>query len=947
MHEVTVKARATFRHEVTASSPGLSLVWQFRTMRKNISFGLFFRKASSPPGTPRRSNTERQVKRSLSNSFLPTRNRTVSSAEPPSPTSNPAPIPKPAPTPDLADLTELLPITHYDSAKGLIRGEFAIVEPGVYILVFDNSFSVNTSKKLAYDVQIADPASVSLFASPSILGGLSPVISDDATGGASPKLVEGWILKKGNRKLQGYLKRWMVIDQDGNLSYFKEKGGAPRAVVSLQCAAIRLDHENLLIDIDSGSTILHMKAQTISDFQMWVSTLQSHAGLGSTSKLPPMTHRQVTRVGSGFSVDSSVNYGEVDGGVVRDAGVGIAELEELQKRVEESLLAVLEVSKSLSELDPTADPSALSTTLTKSILASQTAFSLYTQQTHTSTQHLTQLLSSSETAFASCLADNNRTRLLNGLSPVPESAFRGVRGVQMDVESMSMNSSRIEFFDAAEFESVGSEACDLEEEDEEDEVEVVWHKGGGESSGRESEGVVNIEEDDEDSEDMVTAKLAPIVTIALEPEESESTPVAAAVESLEVESAADSTPRNSQLHHDPGMSTKLDATTPPPYTLPIITRRKTLPAPPVSMETINIFSLLRTNVGKDLSTIAMPIALNEPLNLLQKLTEELEYATLLETAGRTTDPITRIILVAAFAVSGYASTVNRVARKPFNPLLGETYECDREADRGFRFVSEKVSHHPPVMACHARHKDGVYEFYQDNLVKSKFWGKSMELCPSGTVNVTLPLQKDHLQWSKVTTCMRNLFAGNRYLEHYGPLKVTSRTTGFSVSLQFKEAGYFSTAKNEVSGSVLDPQGREVACLTGTWDQQIYRHHPSNPNQLEVVWRADPQPLHQAQMYGFSSLAVELNEITPDLVGKLPVTDTRLRGDQRMYEDGRAEEAEVEKARLEQKQRETRKRREVAGEVWTPRWFEFVDGEWRFKGGYWESRGQFGEEEGIF
>ena len=47
------------------------------------------------------------------------------------------------------------------------------------------------------------------------------------------------------------------------------------------------------------------------------------------------------------------------------------------------------------------------------------------------------------------------------------------------------------------------------------------------------------------------------------------------------------------------------------------------------------------------------------------------------------------VLVAAFAISSYASTVTRCAHKPFNPLLGETYECIRE-DRGWRFISEQV-----------------------------------------------------------------------------------------------------------------------------------------------------------------------------------------------------------------------------------------------------------------
>lgn len=45
--------------------------------------------------------------------------------------------------------------------------------------------------------------------------------------------------------------------------------------------------------------------------------------------------------------------------------------------------------------------------------------------------------------------------------------------------------------------------------------------------------------------------------------------------------------------------------------------------------------------------------------------------------------------MAAFAVSGYSSTEGRIC-KPFNPLLGETYEADYP-DKGLRFFSEKVS----------------------------------------------------------------------------------------------------------------------------------------------------------------------------------------------------------------------------------------------------------------
>lgn len=46
-------------------------------------------------------------------------------------------------------------------------------------------------------------------------------------------------------------------------------------------------------------------------------------------------------------------------------------------------------------------------------------------------------------------------------------------------------------------------------------------------------------------------------------------------------------------------------------------------------------------------------------------------------------------IMAAFVISGYSSTYYRAGSKPFNPLLGETYECIRE-DKGMCFIAEQV-----------------------------------------------------------------------------------------------------------------------------------------------------------------------------------------------------------------------------------------------------------------
>jgi hypothetical protein len=85
----------------------------------------------------------------------------------------------------------------------------------------------------------------------------------------------------------------------------------------------------------------------------------------------------------------------------------------------------------------------------------------------------------------------------------------------------------------------------------------------------------------------------------------------------------------------------------------------------------------------------LQVNFSEPLSMLQRLTEDYEYADILDVASLCTDSCEQMAHVAAFTVSSYATTSNRTG-KPFNPLLGETYECDRMDDLGWRAISEQV-----------------------------------------------------------------------------------------------------------------------------------------------------------------------------------------------------------------------------------------------------------------
>lgn len=361
--------------------------------------------------------------------------------------------------------------------------------------------------------------------------------------------------------------------------------------------------------------------------------------------------------------------------------------------------------------------------------------------------------------------------------------------------------------------------------------------------------------------------------------------------------------------------------------------RLCLPAPCPNTSNISLWNILRNNIGKDLSKVSMPVQLNEPLNTLQRLCEELEYSELLDKAADTQDPFERMVYIATFAVSAYAPSFYRAGSKPFNPVLGETYECLNE-DKGFRFIAEQVSHHPPISACHA--ESDKFVLYQDIRWKNKFWGKSMEIVPIGTTHLILPGHGDHYEWNKVTSCIHNILSGQRWIEHYGEIIIKNiKNNNCHCKVTFMKAKYWNPNVHEIEGSVMDRNGKVVYRLFGKWHESLFYGSPSSPI---CIWRTDPMPKDHELYYGFTKFALQLNEIEPKTKPLLPSTDTRLRPDQRLLEEGNAEGAEAQKQRIEQLQRERRRVLEENNLEHQPRFFrKSTDDTWMTNGTYWQLR----------
>ncbi|KAK7267254.1 hypothetical protein RIF29_19921 [Crotalaria pallida] len=172
----------------------------------------------------------------------------------------------------------------------------------------------------------------------------------------------------------------------------------------------------------------------------------------------------------------------------------------------------------------------------------------------------------------------------------------------------------------------------------------------------------------------------------------------------------------------------------------------------------------------------------------------------------------------------------------------------------------EVSHHPMIVACHC---EGTgWKFWGDSNLKSKFWGRSIQLDPVGTL-----------------------------------------------TLEFDDGEVFEWSK--VHGVVLDRNSKTASTLFGKWDESMHfvngdysgkgKGHESL-SEAHLLWKRSKPPTDPTR-YNFTCFAITLNELTPGLKEKLPPTDSRLRPDQRYLENGEFEMANSEKLRLEQRQRQ--------------------------------------------
>jgi len=148
-------------------------------------------------------------------------------------------------------------------------------------------------------------------------------------------------------------------------------------------------------------------------------------------------------------------------------------------------------------------------------------------------------------------------------------------------------------------------------------------------------------------------------------------------------------------------------------------------------------------------------------------------------AAEAKDPVERFKCIVSMMVGGLHNTCKQY--KPFNPILGETYEATYED--GSEIYMEQSSHHPPVSNFEILGPNGSWHLYgfgewsagfRANSVKGRQSGPMIAAFPDGTkISFELP-------W----TIISGLIFGERVMEYVEIVKFRDPKNNLALNLQF-------------------------------------------------------------------------------------------------------------------------------------------------------------------
>jgi len=222
--------------------------------------------------------------------------------------------------------------------------------------------------------------------------------------------------------------------------------------------------------------------------------------------------------------------------------------------------------------------------------------------------------------------------------------------------------------------------------------------------------------------------------------------------------------------------------------------------------------------GKSVVNISLPVRIFEPRSFLERIPDAWAYGPIyLSRAATCLDPLERLKWTMTFVLAGLHRGTTQ--RKPFNPILGETYQASYSD--GTQLYLEQVSHHPPISAFQMFGPGEIYQLWGYHDFRASFRPNSIV---GGQVG---PNHVDFLDGARITyhmpsVCLSGTLWGERIFQWTGKLPFEDKKNGLKAEIVFNP----------------DKKGGIVAYIPFSWSSS-----PSSPTDTirgEITLTTNPK-----------------------------------------------------------------------------------------------------------
>nr|XP_056713052.1 oxysterol-binding protein-related protein 10 [Euleptes europaea] len=256
-------------------------------------------------------------------------------------------------------------------------------------------------------------------------------------------------------------------------------------------------------------------------------------------------------------------------------------------------------------------------------------------------------------------------------------------------------------------------------------------------------------------------------------------------------------------------------------------------------------------LGMDLTKVVLPTFILEKRSLLEMYANFLAHPDLFLSIAAGTTPEDRIInFVEYYLTAFHEGRKGAVAKKPYNPIIGETFHCSWDVPKDkvkqsitnsasatpkgqkkgvgqdpstcykLRFVAEQVSHHPPVSCFYCECKEKKVCANVHVWTKSKFMGMSIGVSMVGEGILYLLEHGEEYVFTLPSAYARSILT-IPWVELGGKVNIHCAKSGYSATVTFHTKPFYGGKVHRVTAEVKHNPTNTIVCKAqGEWNGSL-------------------------------------------------------------------------------------------------------------------------------